>query len=335
MALNSFRLILFSTLAALILAPLAGRLAIRLGWVDVPGSLPHKQHLREVSLGGGWSLALAISLGVLLFDFRPYSSIWRLLAASVPVFLFGVWDDRRGLSAPQKLLGQGLSALILILLDIHVRLFSDQLAWLNYALTVFWLVGITNAFNFVDSMDGLAVGLGAITAAFFMLVMQESNQPGMSAFGALLVGACIGLYYFNASPSRLFLGDAGSQWLGFVLAALGIIYTPLGLLRSQSWFTPILLLGVPIFDTVLIVYSRLRRGRPWYLASFDHTYHRLVDFGFDTSRAVLAMHIASIVLGCLAFIALAQPPLLANGIFGACLLLGAAAILWMERRWSP
>jgi len=92
---------------------------------------------------------------------------------------------------------------------------------------------------------------------------------------------------------------------------------------------------VPIFDTALVVFSRLRRVRPLYQAGFDHTYHRLVDFGLDNSRAVLAMHIASIVLGCLAFIALAQPPLLANLVFSACLVVGGAVILWMERRWSP
>jgi UDP-GlcNAc:undecaprenyl-phosphate GlcNAc-1-phosphate transferase len=146
------------------------------------------------------------------------------------------------------------------------------------------------------------------------------------------MGACIGVYFFNVSPARLFIGDAGSQWLGFMLAAIGIVYTPVGFLRSQSWFVPILLVGVPIFDTVLIVISRLRRRKPLFRANLDHSYHRLVHFGMDSVRSVLAMHVTALLLNCLAFILLASEPLWANVLFGLVLLGGLALAVWMDRR---
>src|SRR3972149_3753355 len=126
------------------------------------------------------------------------------------------------------------------------------------------IVGITNAFNFVDSMDGLALGLAGIAAAFFMLVTIDSAQPILAALSAVVFGATIGAYFFNAAPARMFLGDSGSQLLGFLLAAIGIAYTPAsaGLPQGVTWFTPILVLGVPIFDMGLVVISRLRSRRP-------------------------------------------------------------------------
>ncbi len=329
MTLTTFRIVFLSTLAALITGWLAARLARQAGLMDVPGSEAHKQHHLPTPLAGGITLVVTLLLVGLperiLFD----QAIWPILAAGGVVFIFGLADDRFRLAARWKLVGQVLAALLLVGLGVSVRLFSQD--WLNVALTLFWLVGITNAFNFVDSMDGLASGLAGLTAAFFMLVAINSGQTSVSLFGALLLGACVGMYYYTSAPARFFLGDSGAQSLGFLLAGLAIVYSPAGYLRIQSWFIPILLVGVPIFDTALIVFSRLRRGKPVHLSGMDHTYHRLVGFGLDPTRAVLTMQFIAMLLGCLAFISLSLPPLVANAVFAACVIVGLCMVVLMER----
>ncbi|HUF38971.1 MAG TPA: MraY family glycosyltransferase [Anaerolineales bacterium] len=328
-----FGLIFFSVAIALLLSPLAVRLAPRLRLIDIPGSLPHKQHDRAVPLTGGWVLLLTLLLAGAPVLTGATTEIFPVLAASLIVFVFGVVDDRIGLSAPYKLLGQGAASVVMILSGVQVRLFPPELDWANLLITVVWMVGITNAFNFVDSMDGLAVGLAALSAGFFMLAALEAGQTELSSLSAVLMGACIGVYFFNVHPARLFLGDGGSQWLGFMLAGIGIVYTPDGFLRSQSWFVPILLVGVPIFDTLLIVYSRLRHGRPLFRAGLDHTYHRMTRMGVIQTRAVLAMHLGALLLSCLAFILLASSPVWANTVFGSVLVGGVILIVWMDGRW--
>jgi UDP-GlcNAc:undecaprenyl-phosphate GlcNAc-1-phosphate transferase len=148
----------------------------------------------------------------------------------------------------------------------------------------------------------------------------------------ILLGTCTGLYIFNITPARLFLGDSGAQVLGFMVAAIAMAYAPVGLPPVTSWFVPILLLSIPIFDTTLVTFSRLRRKLPVYKANRDHTYHRLVALGMSPARAVMFIHLAAILIDCLAFVALSLSPLAANIIFGGVLLVGVAAISWLESR---
>jgi UDP-GlcNAc:undecaprenyl-phosphate GlcNAc-1-phosphate transferase len=261
-------------------------------------------------------------------------SVRGILLASLIVFLFGLWDDARGLSAGWKLLGQFLATLVLIWQGVYIQMLGAQPlnAALNIGLTFLWTVGITNAFNLVDSMDGLAVGLAAIASAFFMLVTLAASQTGLAYLSALLVGCTIGMSYFNIMPARAFLGDSGAQFLGFVLASMAIAYTPPGLPQPSSWFVPILLLSVPIFDTTLVVISRMGRRLSFYKAGQDHTYHRLVQLGVSPAHAVTTMHIAGILTGCLAFMALPLPPLPANLVFAAALLIGTVLLALLLRR---
>ncbi len=332
MTLPVFRMIFFAGVVSLALSPMFAQIMKRSGFVDVPGSAPHKRHEKPIPIAGGWVIALTLFLLALSNGQLRGSPIWSILLPSTIVFLFGLWDDFRGASAPVKLAGQLLAAVVLILLGVQVRLFAAPLDWLNWSLSLLWVVGITNAYNFVDSMDGLATGLAGLAAAFFMLATFDSGQIYLTLFSAGLVGACMGAYFFNSTPARMFLGDSGSQWLGFSLAALAIAYNPPGFLRTQSWFVPILLLGVPVFDASLVVISRLRRGYPVYQARFDHTYHRLVDFDIPPGRAVLSMHVAALLLGCLAFITISLPPLWANAVYLGCLILWSAILLYMDNR---
>jgi UDP-GlcNAc:undecaprenyl-phosphate/decaprenyl-phosphate GlcNAc-1-phosphate transferase len=159
-----------------------------------------------------------------------------------------------------------------------------------------------------------------------------SGQFSLAVLFAILLGVCISLYFFNSAPALFFLGDSGSQSLGFVLAALAIVYQPVDANQSSSWFAPILLLGVPIFDTTLVVLSRLRRGTPVYRSGLDHTYHRLVRARLHANRAVLSMQGIAFLLGCAAFICLYLPPLQANLVFGGTVLAGIVCLVILDRK---
>jgi UDP-GlcNAc:undecaprenyl-phosphate GlcNAc-1-phosphate transferase len=331
MILHLFPLIFWAILITLAITPIAIKGAIHFRLIDQPNSSPHKIHQYPIPKAGGLAMAFGIVSLNLLSGNLQSGAIRAILLASIVIFIFGLWDDTHRLSPQWKLIGQILGTIILISQGVQIRMLGSMTI-LNLAFTLLWTIGITNAFNFVDSMDGLAVGLAAIASAFFMLVTVDAGQPSLSLLSAVILGSSIGMLYFNALPARTFLGDSGAQFLGFILAALGIAYTPPGLPQPSSWFVPILLLSIPIFDTSLVVISRLRRRKAVYQAGLDHTYHRLVELGWPPSRAVLTMHLSAIVSGCLAFLALPLPPLWANAIFAAALLAGLLILLRLEKK---
>ncbi|NJC94915.1 MAG: hypothetical protein C3F07_21785 [Anaerolineales bacterium] len=329
MILQFFAPLFEAIVLTMLMVPLGIKLAIRYGLVDEPLSAPHKTHSNSVPKAGGIAIFIVI-LGVALLNGRlSHPEISVILPASAVIFIFGIWDDAKGLSAGWKLTGQFLAVFILIWQDIQIRMFVSPI--LNIALTCLWIIGMTNAFNLVDSMDSLAVGLAAIASVFFLLVTIDSNELDLAFLSALILGSCIGMFYFNAMPARTFLGDSGAQFLGFILATIAMAYTPPGFPQPSSWFVPILLLSIPIFDTSLVVISRIRRRVPIYKAGQDHLYHRLVQLGLSRVQSVTLMHVAALILGCLAFIALSFPPVWANALFGFVLLCGLFALLWLDR----
>jgi len=330
--------ILIGMAMALIMGAGAIWLAKRIGLLDMPGSLPHKQHLVPIPLAGGLALAASLAAGS-LFNPGIYNKMWPIFIPALIVLAFGLWDDFRRLPAWIKLIGQLLAGALLIALGTYAQvlqpgflgLTNPLVTWLNWLITLFWIVGITNAFNLIDSMDGLVVGTSGLALAFLILVTLGSAQTSLLRLLTLLLGICFGLYFYNHTPARLFLGDSGAQTFGFLLAAVGIQFTPGTHPLGSSWFIPILILGVPIFDTTLVTISRLRRRTPFYIAGLNHTYHRLVAMGLDNSRAVLIMHFATVILGCIAFIALQLPPLYASLIFGLVCVTGLVIIFSMDR----
>ena len=327
-----FPIILTALVSAVVLSPLAARAARRLGWVDVPGSAPHKLHGAPTPQAGGPVLALSIAACYLILRPANDATVQGMLAGGLLVAAGGMLDDRLGLSPLIKLLIQFAAAVVLIVVGVRVQV--TRIEVLDLALTLLWVVGMVNAFNFVDSMDGLALGLGGIAAAFFILVTIDSGQPLLAVLSAAILGSALGTFLYNATPAQLFLGDSGAQLLGFLLAALGIAYLPggAGLPQGVSWFTPILVLGVPIFDITFVVVSRLLRRRPVYRAGSDHTYHRLVAMGLDSSRAVLVMHLAAVALGLVAFMALDASVLAANLVFAAAVLAGLGVLIALQPR---
>ena len=316
-------------LITLLIVPISIWVARQFDLVDYPNSAPHKIHHNRVPTGGGIAIASAVFFLSLISGKLEVADLGAILAASIFILLFGLWDDAKGLTAGWKLTGQILASSVLIWQDISIHMFGHPIP--NIAMTVFWIVGITNAFNFVDSMDGLAVGLAAIASTFFLFVTIDANQLHLTYMSAVLLGSCIGMFYYNTTPARTFLGDSGAQFLGFMLATLAMAYTPPGLPQPSSWFVPILLLGIPIFDTTFVVISRLRRGAPFYRAGQDHVYHKLTQIGMSPAQAVVTMHVGALLIGCLAFVALPLPPLQANLLFALTLLCGLVAMLILQR----
>jgi UDP-GlcNAc:undecaprenyl-phosphate/decaprenyl-phosphate GlcNAc-1-phosphate transferase len=204
------------------------------------------------------------------------------------------------------------------------------LTLLNGGITLFWVVGITNAYNFIDSMDGIVAGIGSVVFAFILLVMLTEGDADVLRLLALVLGISVGTLFFNTTPARFFFGDSGAQTIGFLVAAVSILLRPGQHPQESSWFVPILLSGVAIFDTTLVTISRLRRGQPIYHAGHNHTYHRLIQRGFARSHAVSLMHIASIALGCIAFVAVTLVPLYANLLFGGILIVALLLIFYLD-----
>lgn len=333
----------YEMILAILLAILAGPLAIliarKMAIIDIPGSSHHKQHAWPTPLAGGLVLLITVPCLAALFGVAQVPTVSWLLLASFVIFMLGIADDKYGLSAPQKFAGQILATCILIYAGISVKILGNFLfflpPWLitllDGALTLFWMVGITNAFNLIDSMDGLVAGLATISSGFFILISLVSGQLVLTETAAIIFGACIGLYLYNITPARFFLGDSGAQTLGFMLGAIGILYTPLDMHQGSTWFMPILLLGVPVFDTTMVVVSRLRRRKSIFQADLAHSYHRLVRLGLAPSQAVLVIQITAFILCNVAFVAMPLPPGIASSIFFAVLLLGVGLIVFFEK----
>jgi UDP-GlcNAc:undecaprenyl-phosphate/decaprenyl-phosphate GlcNAc-1-phosphate transferase len=318
------------------------QLTFRLKLIDTPGTAMHKIHASPKPIAGGIAMLAALLVTAFLFQTGRDHDLLVMTLGAMVIFAFSLWDDARNLPPWLKLVGQGVAVVVLIWLDVYVRFFESPEFFIqlprnwailcNWALTFIWIIGITNAFNLIDSMDGLAVGLGGIASAFFMLMALEAGQPLLALQLALLLGVCAGLYFFNSPPAIFFLGDSGAQTLGFLLAVMAILYTPQGANQSSSWMVPVLVLAMPIFDTTMVIISRLRRGHPIYNARLDHTYHRLVNWGIPSNRAVLSLHLTALIFGSLALFVLDQPPFWANAIFISCLLIGAVLIILLDHR---
>lgn len=320
----------------------AAWLAKRLNLLDVPGSAPHKQHARPTPLAGG--LLMFATLACMAFVFRASLTreILVVLVGAAMIFLFGLWDDLKGLSAVPKLVGQVIASIILISFGVQVRFMTilftaynlspEAAQILNIFITLFWLIGITNALNMIDSMDGIVAGIGIIASAFFMGASSLSGQIHLAQWSVALLGLSVGLYIWNGLAARFFLGDSGAQTLGFLLASFGILYNPLNRSPESSWIVPILLLGVPIFDTSLVVLSRIRRKQRVGTGRRDHTYHRFIRLGMSPRYAVFSVHAMALIISSLAFLSLYFHPWIALIFFVTALLGGLIFLLWLERQ---
>ncbi|NKQ37716.1 MAG: undecaprenyl/decaprenyl-phosphate alpha-N-acetylglucosaminyl 1-phosphate transferase [Chloroflexi bacterium] len=322
-----FTVALFVTAVSI---PWVRRLAVHLGFVDAPAQ--RKLHAAPMPLLGGLAIFGGALIALVTFSGQLPSSVGGVLLAMTIVVLIGLLDDWRGLPAWAKMGGLFLASVILILFDIRVKLPIPEP--LNIALTLLWLLGIANAINFLDNMDGLSAGISAVAASFMLLLGLINDQFLVSALAAAVLGATLGFLRYNFKPANIFMGDAGSLFLGFLLALLGLQLRFPDNVSFVTWMVPVFILAVPIFDMTLVVVSRLRRGLSPNTPGKDHTSHRLVQMGYTQREAVLVIYLITGATGMVAiFITQATIP---EGyvIFGIALALVAAAIWWLEKKWD-
>jgi UDP-GlcNAc:undecaprenyl-phosphate GlcNAc-1-phosphate transferase len=307
---------------SLYLIPRVREVALRLNIVDVPDN--HlKCHKEPVPYMGGIAIYISFLVTLALtFDFS-LEVLGLLLGGSI-VLIIGVIDDLKALSPGLKLLGQCLAILALMKSGIRIKLAFIPI-WISIPLTFLWLLGITNAFNIIDIMDGLSGGVACIACIYLFLVASFNGRIMIAIMALALAGSLIGFLRWNICPARIYLGDAGSLFIGFMIASLSMIgsYTDKNVVAALS---PILILGVPIFDTAFVSYIRFRRGQSIFIGSNDHFAIRLRHLKMSPIQVVLLSYLIAIFLGGAGILMICLSKLGAINVFGgtcAILLFGA------------
>jgi UDP-GlcNAc:undecaprenyl-phosphate GlcNAc-1-phosphate transferase len=318
---------------ALVLAigatPAARWLAPRAGFIDHPEA--RRIHRYPIPRLGGAAIYLAVMAAMLALGERyNFAQFGSILVGATGVSFMGLVDDRWGLRPLVKLIGQTLAGLLLYASGVSVGMFPHPV--LNLLATVLWVGYITNAVNFLDNMDGLAGGVSAIAAATFALMCSFSGQYLVGALSIAVLGACLGFLFYNFNPASIIMGDSGALFLGFMLAATGIKLRFPDNVTFVTWMVPVLVMGLPIFDTTLVIVSRLRRRlNPATTPGLDHTSHRLVAAGMTQREAVLTLYVVCFVLGLLATF-VTRASVLEGYIVGGLVVLAGLYGLWRLER---
>ncbi|HEV8374771.1 MAG TPA: hypothetical protein VGR38_00900 [Candidatus Polarisedimenticolia bacterium] len=276
--------------------PVVIRVATGYGFVSRPKA--DRWNARAIPLMGGVALYLGVTSAVLSFAELGQEMVGVILGGTL-IFVLGIIDDVLQIKPSSKFLGQILAACVVIYAGLKFDLIPNP--FLNLFLTLLWLVGITNAFNLLDNMDGLSAGVAAISSLTTFVFSLIQGLPSISVLSLAVLGASLGFLLFNFNPARVFMGDCGSLFLGFTLACT----TVLGSWEQASNLfgilaVPALALGVPIFDTLLVTVSRVLSGSAVSAGGRDHTSHRLVALGMSERKAVLSLYALCAALGCIA-----------------------------------
>jgi UDP-GlcNAc:undecaprenyl-phosphate GlcNAc-1-phosphate transferase len=276
-----------SALLALVLTPIVRAFARRIGMIAKPKS--DRWHKKPTAMLGGVAIWLSVLIGYFVFvPSSPYG--WVIIGASTFLFLVGLADDLLNTKPYQKLVGQVMGSAFVIYYGLSLpwtRSFS-----VNVALTIFWLIGITNAVNLLDNMDGLAPGIAAIASAFLAISFINTGHPTEALMLMIFAGALLGFLVYNSNPASIFMGDSGSMFVGFFVASSALVNLTGG--RSRSLLpvlaVPVLILFIPIFDTTFVTILRKVSGRAASQGGRDHTSHRLVALGMSERRAVWMLY---------------------------------------------
>ncbi|MBK8010993.1 MAG: undecaprenyl/decaprenyl-phosphate alpha-N-acetylglucosaminyl 1-phosphate transferase [Deltaproteobacteria bacterium] len=296
---------------AAILTPAVARLARQNGWLDAPGH--RKIHRRAVPRLGGVAVVVAFfaplaglalyTNRVSAFLFRDSNLVLGLCVGGLLIAILGIYDDLKGADAKLKLLVQSLVAVGMWLAGFKIELFSVpvgsgvvELGRLSLPLTVLWFVGVINALNLIDGLDGLASGIALFAVLVLFGVAYFDRAVLLSLLSVGLAGALVGFLFFNFNPAKIFLGDSGSMFIGFVLAAISV-WTQRKGATAVALAVPVLALGVPILDVTLSVVRRLSRGTSPFRADREHMHHRLLALGLSHRRAVMTLYALSVVFG--------------------------------------
>ena len=312
------------------------QLALRVGMVDHPG--PRKVHLQPIPLLGGLAIYCGVLIALLVSMGGPaLTQVLGIYSGATLVAVVGILDDRGLLHHQIKLFGaMPAAAVILLATGIRAQVFSSAwpgtaAIWADTALTLVWVVGITASFSILDHMDGLCAGVAAVASLFFAIFALESGQILVSTMAAAVLGAAAGFLRWNFKPAKIFMGDGGAMFLGFLMATLALKLRPvMAGSRNAAWLVPVFILGATIFDTTLISISRSRRGFiPFTTPGKDHTAHRLSNLFNSQRRAVLVLYALGAIFGLLALAISHLPsrPAYAVAALAATAALGAIGLL--------
>ena len=297
---------LFAFVAALAVSfavtPAVKICAKHFGAVDVPKD-NRRMHKVPIPRMGGLAIFLGFIVSVLLFG-KLDQQMSAILLGAVLVVILGIVDDKMALPPSIKFVGQIVAALIPALNGVDIERFTNPFADGSYfslgifsvPITVIWIVGLINAVNFIDGLDGLAVGVSSIASITMFTIAVLVSETYVAIVMAALAGACIGFMPYNMNPAKIFMGDTGSMFLGYILATMSIQ----GLFKFYaviSFAVPFIMLGLPIFDTAFAIIRRLLKGQSPLKADRGHVHHRLIDMGFDQKQSVAILYVLSAILG--------------------------------------
>ncbi|MBA7465690.1 putative undecaprenyl-phosphate N-acetylglucosaminyl 1-phosphate transferase [subsurface metagenome] len=320
----------FALALAYVLTPLLRKPSLKFEILDHP--VPDiKIHLKPVPYLGGlaiWLAFIVTLLGVRLLTSFPTGTLHNLRGifyGGTLIMVLGLIDDIWKLDYRVKLFGQFIASIILILYNIRIEFISSLP--LSIFLTIFWVVGITNAVNIIDIMDGLAAGVVVIAGLAFFFIALPTEKIYVNFAALALAGSCLGFLRYNWRPAKIFMGDSGSLFIGFILAAisLGESYTTI---NNIGLFAPFLVLGIPIYDTLLVIFFRILKGKSIFAGSRDHFAFRLEAMGYNRKKVVLINYYLTAILGLAAFLITTVKFELAVIIYAAII---AFAILYATR----
>jgi UDP-GlcNAc:undecaprenyl-phosphate/decaprenyl-phosphate GlcNAc-1-phosphate transferase len=297
--------LLLSFIVAAILTPVIRSLSFRMGAVEKTGLSHRKVHAETVPRTGGIGIVLgfyAPLIGLLFYETglgrelvtHPDTMLGLFIGPAI-IAALGLYDDLRGASPLLKLLVQALVAVALVYSGFGITVVDlpfiqeFELGWLTWPITILWLLGITNAVNLIDGLDGLAAGVALLAIAPMAMVAAISGRPLLALVLASLAGSVMGFLVYNWHPAKIFMGDVGSMFLGFVLA-VATVMTSFKSGAAAAFTAPVLALGLPVFDTILTIIRRAVRGQPIFQADKQHIHHRLLESGLSHRGTVLVLY---------------------------------------------
>lgn len=301
---------------ALVLTPLVKKFAFAVGAIDKPNY--RKVHTRIMPRLGGLAIYVAFAAGLLillpfvpdgLFDNSDMNLVRAMLAGGTLIVLIGALDDRFELSAKVKLVGQLTAACIVVFgFDVKINFvnipFGESMQfiteWISIPLTIFWIVGVTNAINLIDGLDGLASGVSGIAIGTILVMASLMGFEPIILMSALLLGGIIGFLFFNFHPAKIFMGDSGSLFLGFSLAMMSML--AFKQVTIVSFVTPLLIIGVPLSDTFFAIVRRLINRKPIFAPDKGHLHHCLRELGFSHRKTVLIIYAIAAFFGACAIV---------------------------------
>ena len=325
--------LVLAVLVAYLATPLVKSLAYKIGAIDVPRD-DRRMHNVPIPRLGGLAIFLAFLFSVIIFADID-RAMQGILLGAIMIVILGVLDDIMTLKALPKFLVQIAAAGVAVYHGCVIQFLSNpnvfstqsyiSLDWLSIPVTIIWIVAITNAVNFIDGLDGLAVGVSAISTSCLLIIALIVGEMNIAVILAALLGACLGFIPYNKNPAKIFMGDTGSTFLGYILATLSVQ----GLFKLYaiiSFAVPFLVLGIPIFDICFAFLRRIAKGQNPMKADRGHVHHRLIDMGFTQKQAVAIAYMLTAILGLAAVLLTSSGELRALILIGAVIIVGAIGV---------